>query len=290
MAHMDYSLRGKVAFVTGGGGGIGAGIVLAMARHGADIAVLDIVPERAENVSKQVKALGVRAMPLVADVMNTDQLRLAIGAADNYFGRIDILVNNAGGVNGRPFLKQSERSWRRHIDINLVSMLAATSDVAKIMIRENRGGAIINVASIEGQRAAPYYAVYAACKAGMLSFTRSMALEFSSHNIRVNAIAPDHTVTPGNRGNRTGPVNESAWIQPTPEQQDSMNRLIPLGREGHVDECGNAAVFLASKMSEYVTGITLNVDGGTWASSGWVRDPEGRWVQNQGRILVDDVT
>ena len=100
MAHLDYTLRGKVAFVTGGGGGIGAGIALALARHGADIAVLDIVPERAENVSKQVEALGVRAMPLVADVMNTDQLRLAIVAVDKYFGRIDILVNNAGGVNG----------------------------------------------------------------------------------------------------------------------------------------------------------------------------------------------
>ncbi len=85
-------------------------------------------------------------------------------------------------------------------------------------------------------------------------------------------------------------MDESQWTVPTPEQLDSTNRLIPLGREGNVDECGNAAVYLASKMSEYVTGVTLSVDGGTWASSGWVRDPEGRWVQNQGRVLVDDVT
>ena len=290
MSDNDYSVTDQVALVTGGGGGIGAGIALALARHGAHVAVLDIEPTRARHVAGEVEALGRQALPLVANVMETEQLRGAIAEADERFGRIDILVNNAGGVNGRPFLKQSERSWRRHIEINLVSMLAATSEVAKIMIREGRGGAIVNVSSIEGQRAAPYFAVYAACKAGMLSFTRSMALELSSHGIRVNAIAPDHTVTPGNRGNRTGPVDESQWTVPTPEQLDSTNRLIPLGREGHVDECGNAAVYLASKMSEYVTGITLNVDGGTWASSGWVRDPEGRWVQNQGRVLVDDVT
>ena len=290
MSDDDYRVTDRVALVTGGGGGIGAGIALTLARHGAHVAVLDIVSERAQHVAGQVEALGCQALPLEADVMDTDQLRQAIAEADERFGRIDILVNNAGGVNGRPFLKQSERSWRRHIEINLVSMLAATSEVAKIMIREGRGGAIINVSSIEGQRAAPYFAVYGACKAGMLSFTRSMALELSSHGIRVNAIAPDHTVTPGNRGNRTGPVDESQWTEYSPEQIDSTNRLIPLGREGHVDECGNAAVFLASKMSEYVTGVTLNVDGGTWASSGWVRDPQGRWVQNQGRVLVDDVT
>lgn len=289
MSDHDYQLTDQVALVTGGGGGIGAGIALALARRGADVAVIDIEPDRARHVASQVGSLGRHGLPLVADVMDTDKLREAIAEADSTFGHIDILVNNAGGVSGRPFLKQSERSWRRHIDINLVSMLAATAEVSRIMIREQRGGTIINIASIEGQRAAPYFAVYAACKAGMLSFTRSMALELSSYGIRVNAIAPDHTITPGNRGNRAGPVDESQWIQPTPEQTDAMNRLIPLGREGHVDECGNAAVFLASRMSEYITGVTLNVDGGTWASSGWVRDPEGRWVQNQGRVLVDDV-
>ena len=290
MSNDDFLVSDQVALVTGGGGGIGAGIALALARAGAHVAVLDIEPVRAEQIAGEVEALGRQALPLVADVMDTEQVYAAIAAADERFGRIDILVNNAGGVNGRPFLKQSERSWRRHIDINLVSMLAATSETAKIMIREGRGGAIVNVSSIEGQRAAPYFAVYAACKACMLSFTRTMALELSSYGIRVNAIAPDHTVTPGNRGNRTGPVDESQWTEGTPEMIDSTNRLIPLGREGHVDECGNAAVYLASKMSEYVTGVTLNVDGGTWASSGWMRDPEGRWVQNQGRVLVDDVT
>jgi NAD(P)-dependent dehydrogenase (short-subunit alcohol dehydrogenase family) len=139
------------------------------------------------------------------------------------------------------------------------------------MIRGGRGGSILNVASIEGTRAAPMYAVYAACKAGMISFTRSMSLELAPHAIRVNCIAPDHTATPGNRGNRTGPVDPSSWPEQTPEREDVWRRLVPLGREGVDAECGDVAVFLSSAMSRYVTGTTVPVDGGTWASSGWFR-------------------
>ena len=111
----------------------------------------------------------------------------------------------------------------------------------------------------------------------MLNFTRTMALELAEHQIRVNAIAPDYTVTPGVRGNQTGPVNPTAWIQPTAKQDDATARRIPLGRAGIDAECGSVAVFLASAMSSYITGAVLPVDGGTWASSGWVRDRGGKW-------------
>lgn len=195
---------------------------------------------------------------------------------------LDILVNNAGGVSGRAFLDQSERSWRKHIDINLVSMLAATAAAAPIMIPQGEGGSIVNVASIEASRAAPNFAVYAACKAGMLSFTKSMALEFSEHQIRVNCIAPDHTVTPGNQGNRAGPVDPKTWKQHTVDETDAMNRLIPLLREGIDLECGDAAVFLSSEMASYITGVLLPVDGGTHAASGWVRGQNGKWTLNEG--------
>jgi NAD(P)-dependent dehydrogenase (short-subunit alcohol dehydrogenase family) len=274
----DVLLTDQVAIITGGGGGIGRGIALALASVGADIVIADIVPERCEETAERVREMGRRALPVPMDVMDSEKVRELIAKADAEFGRIDILVNNAGGVSGRKFLDQSERSWRRHIEINLVSMLAATSAAAPIMIRGGRGGNIINVTSIEGSRAAPMFSVYAACKAGMISFTRSMALEFGEHNIRVNAIAPDHTITPGNHGNRAGPVDPSTWIQRSPEEKAAFARLIPLGREGIDEECGNVAVFLASKMGSYVTGTVIPVDGGTWASSGWTRTKTGGWT------------
>lgn len=278
MLSQDLLLTDQVAFVTGGGGGIGRAIALAYASVGADIAVADIVPERCDEVVRRVREMGRKALAVPTDVMSTEQVRSAVERTEQEFGRLDILVNNAGGVSPRPFLDQSERSWRRVIDLNLVSVLAASSAAAPIMIRGGRGGSIINVSSIEGARAAPNYAVYAACKAGLYNLTRTLALEFAEHGIRVNAIAPDYTETPGVRGNFTGPVDPSVWRQPTPSQADANERRIPLGRVGVDAECGSVAVFLSSKMSSYVTGATIPVDGGTWASSGWVRDANGKWT------------
>ena len=275
-------LDGQTAFVTGGGGGIGRAIAIRLAEAGADVAIFDIFPERAEEAAARVRERGGRALAIPGDVMDSDALRAAIDTAAAQRGRLDILVNNAGGVSARPFLEQSERSMRKHIDINLMSMLVATQAAATHMVAGGRGGSIVNVASIEASRAAPNFAVYAACKAGMLSFTKSMALEFSGHRIRVNCIAPDHTITPGNQGNRAGPVDPATWKQHSDEAIDAMNRLIPLGREGIDMECGDAAVFLASAMSSYITGVLLPVDGGTWASSGWVRGRNDKWTLNEG--------
>jgi NAD(P)-dependent dehydrogenase (short-subunit alcohol dehydrogenase family) len=275
-------LDGQVAFVTGGGGGIGRGIALRLAEAGAAVAVFDIIPERCSETVERIVEQGVPGLALPGDAMDAEALRGAIAATDAKFGRLDILINNAGGVSARPFLEQSERSWRRHIDINLISMMAATHAAAPIMIREARGGAILNVASIEAERAAPNFAVYAACKAGMLSFTKSMAVELSGHAIRVNCIAPDHTITPGNQGNRAGPVDPASWRTRSAEEVDAMNRLIPLGREGADLECGDAAVFLCSSLASYITGVLLPVDGGTWAAGGWVRGRSGKWTLNEG--------
>lgn len=270
-------LTDHVAVVTGGGGGIGRAIALAYASVGAHVVIGDIIPERCEETAARVREMGREALAVPTDVSDTNQVRALIDTADRHFKRIDILVNNAGGVSRKAFIEQSERSWRRHIDLNLVSVLAGTAAAAPIMIRGQRGGSIINVSSIEASRAAPNYAVYAACKAGILNFTRTMALELSEHGIRVNAIAPDYTVTPGVRGNHTGPVDPTSWAEPTPKQDDATARRIPLGRAGVDTECGNIAVFLSSPMSSYVTGTVVPVDGGTWASSGWVRDRSGKW-------------
>jgi NAD(P)-dependent dehydrogenase (short-subunit alcohol dehydrogenase family) len=274
---MCINLANQVAIITGGGAGIGRAIALAYAEAGADLVIADVIPERCDETAARIREQGRHALGIPTDVTQTDQVRALIDKASTHFGRIDILVNNAGGVSPRPFLDQSERSWRRLVDLNLITLFAVTSAGAPVIIRGGRGGAIINVSSIEASRAAPNYAVYAACKAGMLNFTRSMALELANHKIRVNAIAPDYTVTPGVSGNITGPVDPALWKKPTPQQQAATARRIPLGRPGVDTECANVALFLASHMSQYVTGTVIPVDGGTWASSGWVRNSAGHW-------------
>jgi NAD(P)-dependent dehydrogenase (short-subunit alcohol dehydrogenase family) len=271
-------LEGQVAVVTGGGGGIGRAIALALADSGADVVIGDIVPERCAETEARIRERGRRGLGVPTDVMQTGEVGALIDAAAQEFGRIDILVNNAGGTGSRSFLDQSEQAWRRSIDRNLVSMLAATSAAVPVMIAGGRGGAIVNVASIEASRAAPGYAVYAACKAAMVSFTRTAALEFADFGIRVNAIAPDYTETPGLRGNVSGPVDPSTWVRPDPDEMRAAVSRIPLGRVGVDVECANVSVFLASALSSYVTGIVIPVDGGTSAGSGWMRGATGEWT------------
>jgi NAD(P)-dependent dehydrogenase (short-subunit alcohol dehydrogenase family) len=273
-----YSLEGRVAFVTGGGGGIGRAIALCMADMGANIAIYEISPERCAEVTREVTRRGRKVLAIQGDVMNVADLQAAVERAGNHFGRLDILVNNAGGVAYRLFQDLAEKNWRRHIDLNLVSVLAATYAAIPLIIAGGGGGSIINVTSIEGSRAAPGYAVYAACKAGVNNLTRTLAVELSDHSIRVNAIAPDYTETPGLRGNLTGPVDKSKWLKLPEEMIASVRRRTPLGRAGIDMECGSVAAFLASDAASYVTGTIMPVDGGTWASSGWVRDGAGKWI------------
>ena len=270
-------LTDKAAFVTGGGGGLGRASALALAAAGADVAVIDVIPERCEEVVAAVQAMGRRALGICGNVMETQVVIDAVEQGVSTFGRLDILVNNAGGVTWRAFADLAEKNWRRHIELNLVSNLAATSNAIPHLIASG-GGAIINVTSIEASRAAPGYAVYAACKAGINNLTRTLAVELSEHGIRVNAIAPDFTLTPGTQGNFTGPVDESAWPKRTPEQNETLRRRIPAGRAGIDSECGNLVAFLASPLASYITGTIIPVDGGTWASGGWIRSDSGKWV------------
>ncbi len=171
-------------------------------------------------------------------------------------------MNNAGGVFSSPILETSENGWDALYRANLRHVLLCTQRVARQLVSEGLSGSIISVTSIEGVRAAPGYAAYAAAKAGVINYTKTAALELAPHGIRVNAIAPDITLTEGLA--RLG--GEEALA--------GMGNVVPMGRPGHVDEIASAAVFLASEMSTYLTGQTLHVDGGTHAASGWYHDPQ----------------
>jgi NAD(P)-dependent dehydrogenase (short-subunit alcohol dehydrogenase family) len=160
-----------------------------------------------------------------------------------------------------PLLETSENGWDALYRANLRHVLLCTQRAARVMVAHGIAGSIITVTSIEGVRAAPGYAAYAAAKAGVVNYTKTAALELAPHGIRVNALAPDFTLT------------EGLTAMSTPQSLTRAARMVPMGRAGHVDEMG-AAVFLASDMSSYVTGQTIHVDGGTAAAGGWYPHPE----------------
>jgi NAD(P)-dependent dehydrogenase (short-subunit alcohol dehydrogenase family) len=257
-------LTGKVAIVTAGANGIGEGSALALARMGADIAIGDVDSEKGEQLVLAIQKLGRRARFFRTDMMVAEEARKLIAQTVEAFEYVDILVNNAGGARPRPFVEQTDRNWQRVIDLNFVSMLAATHAAAPVM-RQN--GAIINVASTEALRAAPGFSIYASCKAAMVEFTKTMALELASRAIRVNCIAPDLIATPG-----LAPLMANDKVS-----ADVRNRNVPLGRMASIEEAGNVVAFLASPLASWITGVTIPVDGGITAAAGWHRGPEGEW-------------
>jgi len=257
------SLAGKTAIVTGGGTGIGRGIADAFAAFGARVAVLELDPERAERVRAELPPEQV--LVVVGDARTAEAHADVLAAARERFGDVQILVNNVGGVFHRWFLDSPEKAWDSMLRANLRSVLHGTAVVGRHMRAHGRGGSIINLATIEASRAAPGYAVYAAAKTAVVSFTKTMAIELAPHQVRVNAIAPDICLTEG-----------LATVVP-PGEQERFAHIVPLGRAGVVDDVAGAAVFLASDLSSYVTGVLLPVDGGTAAAGGWYRHDDG-WI------------
>jgi len=250
-------LTGRVAVVTGGGEGIGRGIAEGLVAFGASVAIWERNPDTSTSTAEAIGALGI-----TTDVRESDQVDAALERTVNEFGEVSILVNNAGGVFKTPLLDTTENGWDALYKSNLRHVLLCTQRVARRLVKTGRPGSVINLTSIEGVRAAPGYAAYAAAKAGVINYTKTAALELAPHNIRVNALAPDLTLTEG-------------LLRMSPDGLPSnAGHMIPMGRAGHVDEMAGAAVFLASDMSSYITGQTIHVDGGTQASSGWYHNPQ----------------
>lgn len=242
-------LKGKVAVITGAGRGIGKAIAMKLAENGADIVINDIPgSDYADDTKKEIEALGVRAAVIRGDVRKTDDVENLINTTVAEFGKIDILVNNAGITRDGLMLRMSEEDWDSVLDINLKGAFNCIKTAAKAMMKK-RSGSIINIASIVGVTGNAGQANYSASKAGLIGLTRTVAKEFSSRNIRCNAVAP-------------GFIESHMTDVLTDEVKKQYFDAIPLSRFGTTEDVAKAVLFLASDLSAYITGQTINVDGG----------------------------
>jgi NAD(P)-dependent dehydrogenase (short-subunit alcohol dehydrogenase family) len=260
-------LEGKVAVVTGGGAGIGRGIVLCMAREGANIAIPDIQDANAQAVVKEVVAMGRTAVSMRCDVTKAADVQAAIDRVKKELGRIDILVNNAGMASapGMPFTNNSEEDWDRTYAVNLKSVFLTCKAIAPYFI-ERRAGRIINIASIAGPLAAMTMPPYSVAKGGVITFTRVIAKELAPHGVTVNAICPGVLWTAfweklAQHIADTNPAFKGMTARQVFDKR--VGDVIPMKREQTPEDIGWAAVFLASEEARNITGQALNVDGGS---------------------------
>lgn len=245
-------LAGKLSIVTGAARGIGAAIAVKLAEHGSDVAftyVSDSSAEKAAALEQQLVALGVKAKAYKSNAGDFAQCETFVNDVMKEFGRVDVCVNNAGISKDNLLLRMNAEQWDEVMDINLKSVFNMTKQVIRPMMKA-RAGSIINMSSIVGVRGNAGQSSYAASKAGIIGFTKSVALELGSRNIRCNAIAPGFVET-----DMTHYLKEG-------EGAAEFLKKIPLGRFGSAEEIASTTLFLASDMASYVTGQVLSVCGG----------------------------
>ena len=243
-------LAGKVALVTGAAQGIGKAVALLLARNGADIVVSDINLEKAEETAKEVQALGRKALATKVDVATLGDVEKMVEAILAQFGKVDILVNNAGIARDKLILRMTEEDWDAVLNINLKGTFNCTKAVVRHMSKQ-RSGKIVNIASVVGEMGNAGQGNYAASKAGVIGFTKTIAREFAQRGINVNAIAPGYIETP-----MTDALPDKA--------KEELKRLIPMDRLGNPEDVAEAVLFLVSEASSYITGHVLNVNGGIY--------------------------
>lgn len=241
-------LKGKLAIVTGAARGIGQAIAIKLAEAGADLALCDLQDDWLAETANAVSSLGRKVGRYVVNVADSNNIQDCITKIHEDFGHIDILVNNAGITKDGLLLRMSEEDWDAVLDINLKGTFLFTKTVSRIMMKQ-RAGNIVNIASIIGLIGNAGQSNYAASKAGVIAFTKSVAKELAGRNIRVNAVAP-------------GFIKTRMTDKLSPEIQQKMLDVIPLGRFGVPEDVANVVVFLASDAASYVTGQVVKVCGG----------------------------
>lgn len=272
LTRMNGLLTGRVAVVTGGGGGIGAATARLFADHGAQVIVADVDAERAHQTADQIAASGGSAVAAVTDVCDAAQVADLAQSVGERHGQVDVLVNNVGHWLRHPgnFVDTDPELWDDLYRINLHHVFLVTHAFLPAMI-ERRYGAIVNVSSVEGLRGYPEDPVYAAFKAAVIHFTRSLAVQVGRQGVRVNAIGPDVT--------ESLQVPYSQWL--SPDEQSQWPQWVPVGRMGLPEDQARVILFLASDLSAFVTGHTIPTDGGTGAAGGWFRSsrrPDREWT------------
>lgn len=242
-------LEGLKVIITGGSRGIGKGIAEVFAKQGADVAfTYNSSDEAAKALENELKSYGITAKAYKSDAADYNQAHELVDAVVNDFGRVDVLINNAGITKDNLLMRISEEDFDKVIEVNLKSVFNMTKAVQRTMLKQ-RSGSIINMSSVVGVKGNAGQTNYAASKAGILGFTKSVALELGSRNIRCNAIAP-------------GFIETEMTAKLDPNTVQGWRDAIPLKRGGTPDDIANACVFLASDLSSYITGQVLNVDGG----------------------------
>jgi len=250
----QFDLSGKVALVTGASRGIGAGLALALADAGADMALVARTRADLEVTADRVREIGRRALALPADVSAPVEIRRMVDRVAEEYGRIDVLINAAGTQARGPILEITEEDWDRVNSVNLKAVFFCSQAVAHRMVRQGKGK-IINIASLTSSIGIANVGPYAATKGGVLALTRVMAVEWAPYGINVNAIGPGYFPTALSRGVFEDPAGHQ-WV---------ISRT-PMGRWGEIRDLMGAAVFLASEASDFITGELINVDGGWLAS------------------------
>ena len=263
------ALAGRVAVVAGGAGGLGRAISLDLARAGVALAVADVDEVALSSFAGEAAATGVDVLTHRLDVRDPEALAAFFEAAGTRYDRLDVLVNVVGGTFHAPFVDIRPKGVDTLVRTNFTWVVDAIRLAVQRMSALGAGGSVINLTSIEAHRAAPGYAVYSAMKAAVTQLTRVLAVELGPSGIRVNCIAPDIVPTEG-MGHLLGQDGDGD------DQHDTM--AIPLGRYGQAEDVGNSALFLASDLSSYITGVTLHPDGGAWAASGWLNWPGVGWA------------
>jgi NAD(P)-dependent dehydrogenase (short-subunit alcohol dehydrogenase family) len=243
-------LQDRIAVVTGAGSGNGRAMAIGMGREGAHVVIADVNQQGAEMTAQEIAALGRQTLVLKTDVSQVSDIEAMVKAVTERFGRIDILVNNAGVIVRQPMLEITEETWDRILDINLKGVFFCTQAVARVMVRQGKGK-IINIASVVGVRAEPRRLHYNTSKAGVIMLTKSAAVELAPFHVNVNAIGPGLIETPMTH-DLIGDIGQAKYWQEN----------IPWGRIGKPEDLVGAAIFLASDEADYITGVTIFVDGG----------------------------